>query len=123
MLHKTTVTDPLTGAEFNDYEVLNPKLLGLETEDVKFDYTTQVCDKHAKQYKMADGLDLGMGTGTCGVVGCEEPAVHNYSLMVEGPPDIESPFFYTPWRKSKKRAIPTAYPTAPAPETTVKGIK
>jgi len=123
MLHKTTVTDPLTGAEFNDYMPLNPKLLGLETEDVKFDYTTQVCDKHAKQFKMADGLDKGMGAGTCGVVGCEKPAVHNYSFMVEGPPTVESHFFHTPWKKSKKKATPTVRPTIPAPETTVKGVK
>ena len=123
MLHKTTVTDPLTGAEFNDYEVLNPKLHGLETEDVKFDYTTQVCSKHTKQYKMADGLDPGMGTGTCGVVGCDNPAIHNYSFMVEGPPTVESPFFYTPWRKHKKRAVPMVKPTIQEPETAVKGIK
>ena len=121
MLHKTPVKDPLTGAEFNDYEVLDPKIFGLETEDVKFDYTTQVCGKHAKQYKMADGLDEGVGTGTCGVVGCDKPAVHNYSFMVEGPPTVESPFFYA--RKSRKRMTPTVRPTIPEPETTVKGIK
>ena len=121
MLHKTTITDPLTGAEFNDYEVLNPTLFGLETEDVKFDYTTQVCAACTKKHKLADGLDEGMGSGTCGVVGCEKPAVHNYSFMVEGPPTVESPFFYT--RKSRKRTIPTVRPTIPEPETTVKGIK
>jgi len=103
MLHKTIVTDPLTGTQFNDYEVLNPKLTGLETEDVKFDYTTQVCTRCAKKHKLADGIDYGIGAGTCGVVGCERPAVHNYSFLVEGPPTVESPFFHTPWRKSKKK--------------------
>ena len=86
MLHQTAITDPLTGAQFNDYEILDPKMLGYETEDTKFDYGTQVCAKHTKQYKMADGLDKGMGAGKCGGVGCEKPAVHLYHFMVPGTP-------------------------------------
>lgn len=86
MLHKTAIKDLLTGAEFNDYVVLDRNKLGFETEDTKFDYQTQVCKKHAQQYKMADGLIEYVGMDTCGVVGCDEPAEYSYLFMVEGTP-------------------------------------
>lgn len=119
MLHRTHVTDPLTGAQFNDYETLNPKLLGIETEDVKFDYTTQVCAHHAKQYKMADGLDKGIGAGKCGVVGCDRAAVHNYSFMIPGFPQVVEPN-YTP---ATPKAAPRKVILSRKAPTSLKGMR
>ena len=78
MPHQETATDALTGATFNDYEKLNTTPMGLETKGELPKYSTQVCIQHAKEYKMADGLDEGVGSGTCGVVGCENEAAHFY---------------------------------------------
>ena len=123
MLHQTTVTDPLTGAQFNDYEILDTQFLGDEVEDTKFDYMTQVCKKHARQFKLADGLDKYLGTGHCGVVGCEKPAAHNYYFMVQGVPETGQ--MRSPGRPIKPSSAKGGARTPEAQEAsaTVKGFK
>jgi len=78
MQHQNIVTDALTGAQFNDYEKLDTTPLGSETRGSNPQYSTQVCDKHTKQYNMLDGLEKGIASGTCGVLGCEREAEHYY---------------------------------------------
>ncbi len=91
MLHMTQITDPLTGVAFNDYDTVLPRnLIWPETDDTKFDYVTQVCDECVKKYGIADGLFREIGSGACGVVGCENEAPHVYLFMIEGPP-LEEP--------------------------------
>jgi len=82
MQQQDIVTDALTGAQFNDYEKLDTTPLGSETRGSNPQYSTQVCNKHAKQYNMQDGLEKGMASGTCGVVGCELEAEHYYYFRV-----------------------------------------
>ena len=116
MLHRTIITDELTGARFNDYDTVIPEgLLGAETDDTKFDYVTQVCDEHVKQYGIADGLYRGVGSGQCGIVGCEADADHVYLFMVEGPP-LEEPMETTP--PAARVVTPVVRPAiAPRPPT------
>lgn len=122
MLHMRHITDPLTGTTFNDYEVLAPKHpLGLETDDTKFDYVTQVCLGCTKEHRLADGLDLGMGSRRCGVVGCENPAVHLYRFMVKGDPAVDELGRPTP--TVTRPVTPRKIPPTETPPTTLRGIK
>lgn len=110
MLHRTQITDPLTGAVFNDYDTVLPEnLLGTETDDTKFDYVTQVCDECVEEHGIADGLFRGVGSGWCGVVGCENEAPHIYLFMIEGPPLEE------PDEIPRERATSTTAPRRPTP--------
>jgi hypothetical protein len=123
MLHRTIITDQLTGARFNDYDTVIPDvLLGVETDDTKFDYVTQVCEDHVKQYGIADGLYRGVGSGQCGVVGCDNDADHVYLFMIEGPP-LEEPMEEPESPKVITQAMrpPVTRPPAPTPPSTIQG--
>lgn len=83
---KTVVTDSTTGVQFNDYDRMDPTLMGLETDDTRLDYGSQVCAEHAQQLHLADGLIKDVGSGQCGIVGCDNPATHNYFFFSDQVP-------------------------------------
>ena len=120
--HKTAVTDSTTGVQFNDYERLDPHLLGIETDDTRLDYASQVCAEHAEQFHLADGLIRDVGSGQCGIVGCDNPATHNYYFFSDQVPLEEGasgeggggapPAQKTVPVRSYSRRAPTARPPA-----------
>lgn len=116
MTYKANIADALTGAAFHDYEKLDAAPIGLETKDEVPEYSAQVCEKHAEKFKMTDGLDRGIGSGTCGVVGCAEEAVHSYHFSVSkhlesyGEPPLVTPIIPKMTRVPRKRKAATKEP-------------
>jgi len=70
--------DVISGATFDDFVTKGKE----DLEEGCTPFWTQICPKHAWHYKMNDmnGLDRDIGSGICGVQGCNREAVHYYDF-------------------------------------------
>jgi len=71
--------DKETGCKFDDFVEYSEN----EIENCEYDTNawTQVCHECAKKYHLLDSyLDIGSGSGICGVVGCKNESEHYYDF-------------------------------------------